>query len=126
MRYEEFIKRVKTISTTLNTNLEAEMATRATLETLAESLSTEESRKLAAQLPKGLQEYFQSNDNHDSKGYSLDEFYQQVSQRENVPPSLVVNHVSAVMSVFNSAISNGERTRILSQLPPEFDLLLSA
>lgn len=77
-------------------------------------------------LPKRLKEYLQPEVPSTGQQYSLEEFYQKVGDREKLGRAEVVNHVSAVMQVFQSAISQGELNHIRDQLSSEYDLLFSA
>jgi uncharacterized protein (DUF2267 family) len=125
MEYKEFIDRVKNQGTQIDTIPEAERATRATLQTLAENLNWTEQNEVAAQLPVGLKEYFQAQQAGASSPSSLEEFYQRVGERENVDRSQAVNHVSAVMHVFKESISPEKLDSIRAQLASEFNLLFA-
>jgi len=127
MKYEEFIEQVQKRAY-LASKIEAERATRAALETLAESLSKEERYDAASQLPRGLALYLEqpflgtwhqpapSN----KRPFSLEEFFQRMSIREDVPPPTARQHARAVMSVLFDALSRGEFEDIRRQLPVEY------
>jgi uncharacterized protein (DUF2267 family) len=127
MKYEEFIEQVQKRAH-LASKSEAENATRAALETLAECISKEERYDAAAQLPKGLAMYLKhpflgsgKQPAPSSKGnVSLDEFFQRTSVREDVPLATARKHAQAVMSVLSDALSKGEFEDIRAQLPIEF------
>ena len=122
MKQDKFIKQVQNRAQ-INSPDDAELAIRATLETLAERLAGQEANNTAAQLPKGLAAYLQ----HDGAGkgdrLSLDEFFQRVSQRENAELPQAKQHARVVIEVLSEAISPGEIKDIRVQLPPEFDPL---
>ena len=127
MKYEEFIEEVQKRAHLASKN-EAKRATRAALETLAESISPKERYDAASQLPKGLALYLkepflgpgkQPAPSH-KRNLSLDEFFQRMSIREDVPPETAREHAHAVMSVLVDALSKGEFEDIRAQLPIEF------
>src|SRR5688572_28023447 len=73
-------------------------ATRATLETLAERLGPNESRQLAAQLPREIQECLLTAAPA-TEGFSSDEFLGRVSEREGVDLRESTHHALAVIEV---------------------------
>ena len=126
MKYEEFIEEVQKRAH-LASKSEAKRATRAALETLAEYISQKERYDAASQLPRGLALYLKepflgpgkhSVPGPESNG-SLDDFYQRVSLREEVPRETAAEHARAVMSVLREALSTGEFEDIRAQLPAE-------
>ena len=127
MKYEEFIEEVQKRAHLASKN-EAKRATRAALETLAESISQKERYDAASQLPKGLALYLKEPFLGPGKqpcpspkrNLSLDEFFQRMSIREDVPPETAREHAHAVMSVLVDALSKGEFEDIRAQLPTEF------
>ena len=127
MKYEEFIEEVQKRAHLASKN-EAKRATRAALETLAESISQKERYDAASQLPKGLALYLKEPFLGPGKqpapspkrNLSLDEFFQRMSIREDVPPETAREHTHAVMSVLVDALSKGEFEDIRAQLPIEF------
>ena len=127
MKYEEFIEEVQKRAHLASKN-EAKRATRAALETLAESISQKERYDAASQLPKGLALYLKEPflgpgkqpSPSPKRNLSLDEFFQRMSIREDVPPATAREHAHAVMSVLVDALSKGEFEDIRAQLPIEF------
>lgn len=119
MQHDEFIAQVKHRAN-LRTSGDAELATRATLETLAERLAGNEADNAAAQLPRSIAQYLQHQYAGAGVRLSLDEFLQRISLREGVELPKAANHARAVMEVFTEAISPGEIEDIRTQLPPEF------
>jgi uncharacterized protein (DUF2267 family) len=127
MKYDEFIEQVQKRAH-LTSKSEAERATRSALETLAECISKEERYDAASQLPKGLALYLKQPFLGPGKqpapspkrNFSLDEFFQRVSIREDVPLATAREHAHVVLSVLSDALSKGELKEIHTQLPIEF------
>ena len=127
MKYEEFIEEVQKRAH-LASKSEAKRATRAALETLAEYISQKERYDAASQLPRGLALYLKEPFLGPGKqpapspkrNLSLDEFFQRMSIREDVPLETAREHAHAVMSVLVDALSKGEFEDIRAQLPIEF------
>ena len=124
MTFDQFLGRVQNRGH-MDSREEAQRATRATLETLAERLAGGEASNLAAQLPREIGEYLK----HDGDGFEridLDEFYRRVSEREALEAPEAVHHAKAVMGVLREAVTPGEFGDIEQQLPEEFKPLLQA
>src|SRR5262249_4166800 len=130
MKYEEFIEEVQKRAH-LASKSEAAHATRAALETLAECIISKKERyDAASQLPRGLALYLKQpflgpgpQPAPRPKGNcSLDEFFQRMSIREEVPKASAREHARAVMSVLVDALSRDEFEDIRAQLPIEFYL----
>lgn len=124
MEHDKFIGQVLNRAR-LASRGDAEVATRAVLETLAERLSGNEPFHAASQLPRGLAAYLQHEYAGTGTAYTLDEFFQIVSQREGVELPQAVYHTRVVMEVLSEAISQGEINDIKAQLPPEFDAIFA-
>jgi uncharacterized protein (DUF2267 family) len=125
MQHDQFLRQVQNRAH-LSSRGDAEVATRATLETLAERLAGDEPLNAAAQLPKGIANYLQHEYAGMGARFSLDEFFQRVSQREGVELPNAVHHARVVIEVLREAISPGEVNDIRSQLPPDYDPLFEA
>ncbi|WP_026735520.1 DUF2267 domain-containing protein [Fischerella sp. PCC 9605] len=125
MQHDEFIGQVQHRAR-LSSRGDAEVATRATLETLAERLAGYEPFDAASQLPRGIAEYMQHRDAGMGERFSLDEFFRRVSAREGVELPQAVFHARVVMEVLQEAISEGEINDIRAQLPEEFNPLFEA
>ena len=127
MTHDQFIGQVQNRGH-LEGRAEAERATRATLETLAERLAGGEASNLAAQLPREIGEYLRSapEGGQQFERLELDQFYQRVSEREGSELPDAVHHAKAVMGVLREAVSPGEFADIEQQLPPEYKQLLEA
>jgi uncharacterized protein (DUF2267 family) len=102
---------------------EAENATTATLETLNERITGGEARDLAAQLPKEIQPALQPKA-EEAEGFSLEEFYRRVAEREGVDIETARIDASAVMRVLREAVTPGELDDVMAQLPEDFNALL--
>jgi len=111
----------------LSSQIEAQRATQATLETLAAYITPKERHDAASQLPKVIKTYMQRPflgpgkqpaSSPESNG-SLDDFFQRVSLREEVPLATAAEHARAVMSVLRDALSEGELEDIRAELPPK-------
>ncbi|MBE9005757.1 DUF2267 domain-containing protein [Fortiea sp. LEGE XX443] len=125
MKHDEFIGQVQHRAH-LSYRGDAELATRATLETLAERLAGREPLNAAAQLPKGLAQYLQHQYAGAGTRFSLDEFFQRVSLKEGAQLPDAVHHARAVIEVLQETISPGEINDIRSQLPSEYDPLFDS
>lgn len=125
MKHDEFIGQVQHRAR-LSSRGEAEIATRATLETLAERLMGGEANNLAAQLPRGIAEYLRREQFVKGQRFSLDEFFHRVSRREGVDVPKAVYHARVVLEVLHEAVSKGEMATVHAQLPAEFNHLFEA
>lgn len=107
MKYDEFIKHVQSIAQ-LNSREEAELATRATLETIKERVVGDEAKDLAAQLPKELGNCLLGREGENGRHFGLQEFIKRVSEKEGVDPTAAVMHVRSVFAVLQDAVTPGE------------------
>jgi uncharacterized protein (DUF2267 family) len=99
---------------------EATVLARATLQTLGERLTGGEASDLAAQLPKELKEWLVGSAQPTAEAFRLDEFIRRVSERANVPPGEARQGARAVFLTLRDAVTGGEFTDMMSQLPKEF------
>lgn len=120
MKHDEFIGKVQHYAR-LPSRGDAEVATRATLETLGERLAGGEVKDLASQLPRGIAEYLYDGLAGVGERFSLPEFYQRISEREGEDLPQAVFHARAVIKVLSEAVTRGELNDVLAQLPEEFD-----
>ena len=125
MKHDEFIGKVQNRAH-LGSRGDAERATWATLQTLAERLKGGEAKDMASQLPPHLAQYALSGLPGMGEHFSIDEFFQRVSDREGEDLSQAVFHSRAVIDVLKEAISPGEIKDICAQLPPDFNRLFEA
>ncbi len=124
MRYDEFLGQVQHRAR-LSSRAEAERATRATLETLAERLAGGEAHDLAAQLPPQLAHFLQSPDAGIGAKLTLEEFFALVSEREGVDLPDATFHARVVIGVLTEAVSIGEIEDVRVQLPAAFAQLFN-
>jgi uncharacterized protein (DUF2267 family) len=119
MKHDEFIGQVQHRAA-LGSRGDAERAAHATLETLGERLAGGEAKDLASQLPPELGDYVLSGLAGIGDRFSLDEFFQRVAIREGVSPADAAFHARAVASVLREAVSIGELSDMLAQLPDDY------
>ena len=96
MRYDEFLGHVQHRAR-LGSRGEAERATRATLESLAERLVGGEAHDLASQLPLELAHSLQLPDAGMGAKLTLEEFFELVSEREGVELEEATLHARVVL-----------------------------
>src|SRR5437667_10038628 len=124
LRYDEFLGHVQHRAG-LSSRAEAERATRATLETLAERLVGGEAHDLASQLPPELARSLQSPDAGIGAKLTLEEFFELVSEREGVDLEEATLHARVVIGVLTEAVSMGEVKDVRVQLPAAFAQLFN-
>ena len=118
MQMHEFVGQVQN-KAKLPTQEEAMIATRATLETLAERLGADEARHLGAQLPAEIGKFLDSRA-AEGERFSSDEFLKRISEREGVDLPVSVFHVRAVLEVLQQAATAGEMSDVLERLPADY------
>lgn len=102
----------------------ADALTKATLQVLAEQVSTPELRSLVAQLPKELEEATPTVP-HRNRRLSLGDFCVRVGELAGVDESRQLPaYVRCVFTVLAEAVSEGELRQVMDQLPQEFGNLL--
>jgi uncharacterized protein (DUF2267 family) len=104
VEYTEFITHVQSLAQS-NSLEEAEMATRATLETLKELIPKHEAQELAAQIPPELSECLQGREIEATQSFHLQEFIERASRKENIEPTTAAMHVRAVFAVLQNAVT---------------------
>ena len=119
MKYEEFIAQVRHRARLASSD-EAEIATRATFETLAGRLQGNEAAQLAAQLPQDIAMYLQPAYAGIGDSYDLNEFFRRISEREGVELADATFHARVVCGLLSEAVSIGEIDDVRAQLPPDF------
>lgn len=125
MQHDEFIGQVQHRGR-LASRGDAERATRATLETLAERISDGAADNLAAQLPREIAEHLRRKVTAGAgtaERFSLDEFFARVTEREGVEQPDAVHHARAVLGVLDEATTGGLTAKLREQFPAEFDRL---
>jgi uncharacterized protein (DUF2267 family) len=124
MRYDEFLGHIQHRAG-LSSRAEAERATHATLETLAERLVGGEAHDLASQLPPELARSLEAPDAGIGAKLTLDEFFELVSEREGVDLPDATFHARVVIGVLTEAVSMGEIQDVRVQLPAAFAQLFN-
>ncbi|AFZ24654.1 hypothetical protein Cylst_2436 [Cylindrospermum stagnale PCC 7417] len=104
MEYNEFITHVQSLAQS-NSREEAEIATRATLETIKERIPGDEAQLLAAKLPQELATYLQGREADSGQSFNLQNFIERTSQKENIEPTTAAIHVRAVFAVLQNAVT---------------------
>lgn len=98
---------------------QAEILTRATLQTLAERLTAGEARDLGEQLPRELRDDL-CQAQGGAEPFGLAEFIQRVSTRAGVDATLADRSVPAVFKAICKEVTSDEFDDMLAQLPEEF------
>lgn len=126
VQYQEFVQRVEeqiaATQSATDTQGAAESAITATLETLSERLTGDETSDIAAQLPGELQAPLQRTAK-EAEEFPLEEFYGRVAEREGVDIETARQDASAVMTVLGLALTPGQLDDVMAQLPEEFNAL---
>ena len=123
MQYQEFLGQVQNRAR-LAAFDDAAKATRATLETLAERLYGNEADHIASQLPEEIA-IFLKGGNKKTK-YTVNEFFQKVSEKEGVELPEAVFHTRVVIDVLKDAVSKGEFDHVRDQLPADYNRLFDS
>ncbi|HAZ44275.1 MAG TPA: DUF2267 domain-containing protein [Cyanobacteria bacterium UBA11371] len=124
MKRDEFLKHVQSVAQ-LDSREEAERATRATFEILAERIVGDEAKDLASQLPPELGQYLRGREGENGQAFSLKEFYQRVADKEGVEPSVAAMHVRAVFTVLQQAVTPGEFADVRANFSPDYEELFA-
>ena len=126
MQFDEFVGQVQSRAR-LASKGEALAAIRATLETLAQRLAGGEADHLASQLPREIGVYLQAvSDTDGGQRFTLDEFFQRVSEREKAALPAAAYHARVVVELLREAVSAGEIADLRSQLPDDYQPLFEA
>lgn len=125
MTYDEFIGQVQHHAR-LSSRADAERATRAFLETLAQRLAGGEPKHLASQLPPELGRYLLEPTAGAGARFGPQDLYDLVAMREGVDLAEAAYHARAVATVLRDAVSPGAWQNMLAQLPPDLDKLLES
>jgi uncharacterized protein (DUF2267 family) len=120
-RYERFIT---TIEQRAGISWDkAERAARATLETLAERISSGQARDLAADVPGELRQWLLSAGG-DAERFGASEFVRRVAEREGVHTDTAERHVRAVFVALARLLRGDEVRDLLAELPKEYAPLI--
>lgn len=123
MPYDQFIGQVQQRAR-LASKIEAETATRATLETLAERLLAGAPDISPLQLAPEITQLLGERTPKVGERFDRDEFFLRVNAREgiaNLPKSM--HHALTVLAVLSEAMPPGEVEKIMCALPEEFERL---
>ena len=96
----------------------AVLAARATLETLAERLSSGEARDLAEQLPPELTPYLPRRG--DAEGFDVEEFLRRVAEREGVDVATAKRHALAVFAALGRSVDEHELADMAAELAKDY------
>jgi uncharacterized protein (DUF2267 family) len=102
---------------------EAERATRAVLETLAERLSSGHTRHIAEQLPAELRPWIETDT--DAQALDLDDFLGRVAEREGVDLETADRHTHAVFFALGQSVAPAEIDDLEIELPKNFGPLIA-
>ena len=122
MSYEDFVGEVQHRAG-MAARGDAVRAIHATMETLAEGLSTGEASSLAPRLPREIGFHFQRQPWRRIQRLSLHDFFQRVCIRERVDRTLAAEHAMAVVQVLRNAVTQDEMDEFRGRLPAEFSTL---
>jgi uncharacterized protein (DUF2267 family) len=120
MSYEEFIRIVE-VHAEVGWD-EAERATRAVLETLAERIAGGEARDLVTRLPTQLAPFLHTNE--DAERFDADEFIRRVAERAGADPDTAERYTRAVFTAVWRAVGRSEFDDVVAELPRDFAPLL--
>ncbi|MEB3355647.1 MAG: DUF2267 domain-containing protein [Synechococcales bacterium] len=124
MQYIEVTKKVQATAN-LDSQNQAEQAIHAVLETLSERILGNEASELADQLPEEMGTYLRGREGEMGERFSLEEFYQRVSNREGVDAPTAATHTRAVFTVINAAVTAGEFADVKANLPDDYKELFA-
>jgi uncharacterized protein (DUF2267 family) len=120
-RYERF---VTTIQQKAGISWEkAERAAQATLETLAERISSGEARDLAADLPSGVRDWLLEARGN-AQPFDANEFVRRVAEREGVDTETAERHARAVLIALARLERSDEIADLMAELPKDYAPLL--
>jgi uncharacterized protein (DUF2267 family) len=120
MGYQDFIATVQEVAHIPDD--EAERASCATLQTLAERISTGETEDLAERLPDELRSCLLTADERDR--FHVDEFIRRISERAGLQPPAAERDARAVLGALWLAVGPDEFADMRSELPKDFEPLL--
>jgi uncharacterized protein (DUF2267 family) len=103
---------------------QAERATQATLETLAERITEGEARDLAGELPPELAPHLGRKG--PAERFDIDEFLSRIAERAGVDVEAAERHARAVFAALGRAVSAKELADLEAQLPGDYAALLPA
>lgn len=120
MQPDQFRQAVKS-RLAIDDNSYADEVIEAVLSTLSMRINSDEAEHLAAQLPEPYKTYVGSVGGQES--FDLDEFFERVAGKLRLGRGPAIRYAQGVMNVLNEAVTRGELTNILSQLPADYEML---
>jgi uncharacterized protein (DUF2267 family) len=123
MQTQEFLDQVQD-KAHLATIGEALLATRATLETLAERLGPDDAQHLATRLPPEIQLLLLEGSTLLPERFSSNEFLLRVCAREGIDLTESTHHARAVIDVLTQAVPTNDASDVLDRLPDDYRRLL--
>ena len=126
MQYQEFVKSVQERAG-IDSNDEAVVLIRATLETLADHLKGDATVKLAGQLPDGIAEFItnhKSGSSAEGESFDVQEFVRRVGERAGIgEANTAALFASSVLAVLQDAVSREEFDKMRRTFPAEYNAL---
>ncbi|NMH97402.1 DUF2267 domain-containing protein [Pseudonocardia acidicola] len=122
MTYEEFIAKVSERAGM--SREQAEVISRAVLETLAERISGGEADDLASLVPEPLRPSLQRSVRKPALSFGLSAFVDRARVRAGDPGWFTLDAVRAVLMTLRDAVGDKEFRDALAQLPQEFEEIL--
>jgi uncharacterized protein (DUF2267 family) len=120
MNHQEIREEVKG-RLAINENDWADEIIEAVLVTLSERISEGEAKNLAAQLPEPYKTYVRTV--KDVEVFGVEDFFDRVAGKLRTGRGPATHYAQAVMGVINEAVSSGELSDIMAQLPRGYDIL---
>jgi uncharacterized protein (DUF2267 family) len=122
MEYAEFIDEIRWESGEPDVG-SAQLAAKATLQTLAERLPRSEAQHLFLELPDETKSWLRSDS--DAGAFDIDEFLGRVARREGVDVETAFDHARAVFFALGDAVGPEEVGRVAAALPWTFEPLVA-
>jgi uncharacterized protein (DUF2267 family) len=122
MEYAEFIDEIRRESGEPEIGA-AQLAAKATLQTLAERLPHSEALRLFLELPDETKRWLRSDS--DAGAFDIDEFLGRVARREGVDVETAFDHARTVFFALGDAIGPEEVGRVAAALPWTFEPLVA-
>jgi uncharacterized protein (DUF2267 family) len=119
----EYTRFVELVSQAIGGSVEeAERATQAVLETLADRIAKGEASDLAGQLPPELAPWLATDT--PAQRFGVEDFVRRVADREGVDAATARRHARAVLGILADFVSDEELADTIAELPREYEALL--
>lgn len=122
MEYDQIIEEIGRAAGGLSRD-EAERAAHATLQTLADRLSRNESLHILRELPAELKPWMYTVT--DAAAFGIDDFLTKVAEREDTDLESALRHARAVFFALGDVLSPAEVGQLAASLPQTFDPLVA-